>query len=115
MYEERVDTAEKQRELDRLRAFSETETWKRHVKPFLVSKLIAAKTGIMHHEDGPTHWKSVGIYAHIEDFLVYIENVPLEKALWQKEKENQEKKQKQKRPNWWKKLVLKKSRKENGT
>ena len=89
MLAEKRERSDLDRQQQRLKSLVETEVWKQDLKPFLLEKLTAAKQGIL-YDDGDLHWKSIGIYAHIEDFLVFVENIELEKALWEK-KENPEK------------------------
>lgn len=108
MLTEKLDVKSHVRQRERLKAFTESEVWKQDLKPFLVEKLQAAKTG-MFYDETAVHWKSVGIYGHIEDLLVFVEEVPLEKGLWQR-KENHEPKPKRNLLNW---LKGKKERKPN--
>ena len=107
MLEEKLDVKSHVRQRQRLKAFTESEVWKQDVKPFLIEKLHAAKSGIFYSEDDPVHWKAVGIYAHIEEMLVFVEELELEKALWQK-RESRERKIK---PNLFGWLKRKKERK----
>lgn len=88
------------RQRQRLKAFTETEVWKQDIKPLLIEKLTAAKSGIFYSDEEPIHWKSIGIYAHIEEMLEFIEEVRLEKILWEKRSENKEQKPKRSLKNW---------------
>ena len=107
MLEEKLDVKSHVRQRQRLQALTESEVWKQELKPFLLEKLQAAKAGML-YDDTTVHWKSVGVYAHIEDLLVFVEEVPLEKGLWERKEENQEQKPKRNLFGW---LKRKKGRK----
>lgn len=110
MLAEKLDERSNVIQRQRLQAFTQTEVWKQDIKPFLLEKLTAAKSGIFYSEEDSIHWKSIGIYAHIEEMLEFVEEIQLEKVLWEKwekwekkEKENQEPKPKLSLRNWWRK------------
>jgi len=110
VYEEKLDVDRHVRQRERLQALTETQVWREDLKPFLAGKLTAARAGIFHSEDDPTHWQSVGIYAHIEHLIEFIEDIKVEDQLWQKRKESesQEKANLPTQQSWWEKLKRRK-------
>jgi hypothetical protein len=112
MYEEKLDVEKHLRQRQRLQALIETQVWKDDIKPFLMGKITAARTGIFHSEDDSTHWQSVGIYGHIEHLIEFIEDIKVEDQLWQKREQNEspEKKTLQTQHSWWKRALRKREK-----
>jgi hypothetical protein len=94
VYEDELSERDALLRAERLAALRDNEGWKQDLRPLLVARHSAAMSGIRYEEEVATHWKAVGIEAHIEEVLAFVEG----------EKWGENIPEREEKPRWFKRL-----------